>query len=397
MQSYLSKRKHSRQTINHNKLTTLINIDYLIINLQGTAYGEFPEDSDFKLNYYEYGTKIFNKRADLLYKSEKIGSFQHSARSVIMAQDWSQLQLENHLFYTKSKIELKNILEKFCLETNNEFKSVNRLDICLDRQDIQNTYRGLFDRIISGNVLVSGRGKHIAAYYETFRGKSVLNGFQVGKRTSEKFLRVYNKTLSLQLTEKPYINDFFQKNGLKNENVWRFEYQLNSSFFRNLLELSNKAEETAKKITWGIFDSSMLIELIERANGGFFELHENTGKSQINKENKIPIFDFEHLKTLIQIRKPIITKKLKPPISTNQIKKRLAKSLFREYYANNQDQSYVIALNMVLENINVITDKKLLEWFNSKIYFYIQEFKQKDKIERCFDSVLFREHQCLFY
>lgn len=149
-------------------------------------------------------------------------------------------------------------------------------------------------------------------------------------------------------------------------------------------------------MTWGIFNVSTLFELLKIATKGFFELHENTGKSQINKEEKIQLFCFETMQKALTVQKTIVRKLKKVFVSTTTIKKRLAKSLFREYYANEQDISYIIALNLLLEDIDLTTEKKLKHWFRNKIHFYLHEFKQKEKIIKYFDNNLFVEHQQLF-
>ena len=262
MITYKERHQLRKRQKNQPQENTLINIDYLIVNLDGQPFGEFPELSDFKMQPYDYGTKIFSMRSDVYYKNEKIGQYLASPRSAIIDANLAQLQFENHLFYTKTPNELRELLENFCDETNYNFKSINRLDICLDKSDVNNSYRNLYNNIMSGNYLISGRPKNIQSYFETFKGKSILNGFQVGKRTSDKIIRCYNKTLSLQLTEKPYINEYYASNGLKNDNVWRFEYQLNSAFFRGLQEISKADLTTSQAMTWNIFDKNMLYDCL---------------------------------------------------------------------------------------------------------------------------------------
>ncbi|TRX29643.1 hypothetical protein FNW25_01405 [Flavobacterium franklandianum] len=390
------KQRHSKKNFKPIKDNALINIDYLIINLDGNPFGDFPENSNFKLNHYDYGTKIFASRSDLYFKNEKIGTLQHSPRSAILDVNFAQLQFENHLFYTHSHQELKTLLIYFLVETDYSFKAINRLDICIDKNDKNHNYRNIYDNIIKGDYLISGRPKNLQSYFETYKGKSVLNGFQIGKRTSDKIIRVYNKTLSLQLTEKPYINDFFINNGVKNENIWRFEYQLNSAFFRHLKEIGQTSKEVIQDMTWGIFNKSTLFELLKIATKGFFELHENTGKSQINKEKKIDLFDFDSMRNEVTKQTTVIKKIKNGLVSSITIKKRLAKSLFREYYANEQDISYIVALNLLLEDTDYTTDKKLKVWFLNKMNFYLHEFRNKEKIKKHFYTELFQEH-CNFF
>lgn len=395
MQTYKERhKKRNYKTI--EKKDVLINIDYLILNFEGAPFGDFPENSDFKAVHFDYGTKIFENRSEIFYKNEKIGQMMCKPRASIMDENLAQFQLENHLFYTKSLKEIENIIVEYTDETKYTYKSINRLDIALDSQDKNNTYRTLFDSLMAGSMLISGRKKNIQAYFETYKGKSVLNGMQVGKRTSDRLLRIYNKSLSLQLTEKPYINEFYKNNSFVNENVWRFEFQLNSSFFRFLKQYAQTKKQTEQDMTWGIFSVAGLFELLKIATKGFFEIHENTGKSQINKEKKISIFDYDALCKKATNQTVIFKKLKKTMLSNTTIKKRLAKSLFREYYSNDQDISYIIALNMVLQSQDMTNDKKLSLWFKNKIHFYLHEFKTKEKIIKQFAHELFNEHCNLF-
>ena len=148
MISYKERHQAKTKFKTNNLKTTLINIDYLIINIEGKPFGEFPENSNFRLKPYEYGTKIFELRADLYYEDLKIGIYTAKPRSAIMSEQFAQLQFENNLFYTLSNDALKGIINAFCDETNYLFKSVNRLDVCLDKSDINNSYRNLYSNVV---------------------------------------------------------------------------------------------------------------------------------------------------------------------------------------------------------------------------------------------------------
>lgn len=374
----------------------LVNIDYLIVNLQGTPFGVFSENSNFRISYFDYGTKNMQFRGEIFYKNLKYATLQHTPRSSVLDVNLAQLQIENHIFYTFSLLEQKNILDNFCNETNYKFKNINRLDICVDKCDSSGTYKDLYDGLMSGKLLMSGRQKNFESYSETVKGVTILNGFRVGKRTNEKFLRVYNKTLSLLNSDKKYIDDYFKNNGLHSETVWRLEYQLNSRFFRDLKKISPADGTVTECVTWNIFDASMLYEILKDAQKGFFEIHINTGKSQINKEKKISLFDFDIMRQIANGRKLIIKRLKKVFQSSNTIKKRLAKSLFREYYTNFQDISYVIALNRLLLEQDNCTGNTLKDWFAHKCSFYLMEFRNKERLSNHFDFNLFYEQQNLF-
>src|SRR5690606_9132211 len=151
----------------------------------------------------------------------------------------------------------------------------------------------LYTDLITGEKLVKGREKNISAHHITKKGRGQFNGFTVGKRTASRFLRVYNKTVALQqpTQPKPYIVEWHKNNGLEaleGSDIWRFEYQLNSTFFTYL-------RKYGKNITFTAFEPQSLIELIELAEKNHFEIVENTGKSETNKEKTIVLHNWSDL------------------------------------------------------------------------------------------------------
>ena len=391
------------------KKTTLFSIDYLIINLEGEPANVSENDLiNFKFEKHNFGNKLFANMYNVYFKNEKIGLLQTEPRSPILSPTFSQFQFENHLFYTKKLIDLKSILIEMLELIKFDFIAVNRLDLALDKNDDSNFYRYLTENILNNNYLLSGRSKNIQSHYETFKGKSVLNGSTYGKRSSAKLVRIYNKSLSLQINEKNYINDWHKNNGLKSSNVWRFEIQLNATFFsklyvsqinqfyQNIDVKSVNYQLKPKVITFEIFDYANLFAIYQTSLKGFFDVYENSNKSQITKNKIVQIFDFNEIKQNYTCSNAILNKLEKNTLSTKTIHKRLAKSLFREYYCNNQDVSYIIALNTLLLNNDIETNLSLKSWFDSKVKFYFIEFQQKEKLIKQFDKNLFFEHQNIF-
>lgn len=385
---------------------TLITIDYLIINLKGNTLTA-KDTTSFNFVPAPYGTKTFTNKYDVLQNDEKIGTLVSSPRSNIIAQDLNQLQFENHIFYSKTLTEIKQIIFDLCEDYNLEFTAVNRLDVAFDINDTKNYYRSLNSSLNDGTVRLAGRKKSFNQYNELVKGVCINNGFTLGQRSSSKMLRVYNKSLSLEVKEKQYIIDWYKQNNFENDKVWRFEYQLNSSFFSNLKSFGHDkdfydvAQEKLKlpfeDLTWCIFDYGSLIKLVEMAQNNFFELRTNTGKKQINAEQKINfILDFDYLLTEYSNYNPTF-KRLKTTHVPNLTKrKRLIKALFREYVANHQNVTYIVALNRLFLEINPFDNKPLLHWFKNKMSFYLAEFKEHDKIGNKFNNALFVEQSNLF-
>lgn len=386
---------------------TLITIDYLIINLKGSANQLTGINSEFVFNLAPYGTKTFANRFEVLYKGEKIGTLVNTPRSNIIDEQLNQFQFENHLFYTKTLSELKNIISELVTSYDLNFVAINRLDIAFDINDTNQYYRNLNTSLNNGSTRLSGRKKAFNQYNELIKGVCINNGFSVGQRSSSKFLRCYNKSLSLQINEKQYILDYYKNNNFSSQNVWRFEYQLNSSFFSNLKNFGHdkdfynidckKQKLPFEDLTWSIFDYASLVELVQIAQSNFFELKENTGLKQINAEKSILfILDFSYLKTFFSSFIPTF-KRLKSTHVPNLIKrKRLAKALFREYCANFQNVSYIVALNRLLLENNPFDDSPLYNWFELKIKFYLAEFQDVEKMPLKFNFNTYYEQINLF-
>jgi len=364
-------------------------------------------NSNFEFILSPYGTKTFANKFDVLYHKEKIGTLVNTPRSNIIPEDLNQLQFENHIFYSKTLEYIKLIIIDLTDSYNVKYEAINRLDIAFDINDDKGYYRALNRSLNDGSTRLSGRKKSFNQYNELIKGVCINNGFTLGQRSSSKMLRVYNKTLSLEVNEKPHIIQHYKNNNFSINNVWRFEYQLNSSFFSNLKDFGHdkdffdvKGEKLVlpfQDLTFSIFDYSTLIELVTMAQSNFFILKENTGKKQINAENTIPfILDFDYLKTLYGIYKPTILRLKTTHVPNLTKRKRLAKSLFREYCANYQNVTYVVALNRLLDEMNPFDNSPLHDWFSLKMPFYLSEFKDVEKMNNRFDFKLFDEQKKLF-
>lgn len=365
----------------------LLTIDYLIINFKGSLDEQkhgakiYSEDftNPFSLVKHEYGNKTFSEVYDLIHENEKIGTIQANPRSNIIASDLIQFQFENHLFYTYTLNDLSQIV--FCMQDYYaiHFEGINRVDIAKDECKPTGFYLDIFNKINTGELKIKGREKNVNSYFVTKQGNTEFNGFTIGKRNSSRFLRVYNKTKALQdpKTPKTYINEYFQKNGLNQQNpVWRFEYQLNASFFTYLRKLG-------KNITFELFSYDTLLQLIQLAEKNHFELVYNTGKKETNKEKIFVLNDWKTLrKTLNAVKEYAITKIKKAFEITINIQKRLCKSLLRQYYIY-QETIYLYTLTKVLN------EYKLKDWFFSKVDFYFNEFTNKEKIKNHFDYKTF--------
>ncbi len=350
-------------------------IDYLVLNLQGAPNAD---SKSYDLKKEDYGTRVFENRAIISNSTDKIGTLLWQQRSnTIKIKQFAQLKLENHLFYTKSLEEIHNLIKHLLKELNLTFYSINRLDLALDFENKQQKVEKLIKRLQTNEILLGGKDKDINYYQHVQQGKVIPNGVTIGKRTSSKFCRLYNKTNEMQKTMKHYIQNCWKALQIKNE-VFRLEYQLNGNYLRNIENLSLKK----------IFNIHYIVNLFEKATENHFKFHINKKRKEVNK---MPLFEFISFDKVKRGLKVITTKitKLSRTIKESLIgQKRQVKSLLRSYFSTNQKIEYLLPLKQTL------TDFDLWKWYEKKHPFYIREF-QKAMIQKTFDFNLYHEHQNL--
>lgn len=350
----------------------LINIDYLIINLSGANIIE--NKGSFHLEKHERGTKIFQNVFDIHYENIKIGTLlSNPYENSVLQSDFKQLQFENNLFYTIQKNKLKEIIYSLLNTYQCSFDSINRLDICIDHKETD-LHKNLMLDLLTKKFVLAGREKNISTYYVSKNGKIEQTGIQIGKRSNSRFLRIYNKTLQLENESKEYISDWHNNNNLFGK-IWRIEYQLNNKFFKGLKRVENDIQEN---ICWSIFDENYLKELFLLAKKNHFELKENTGKTEINKEREVSVLDYTQISNVSN--KETFVSKIKEKFNNKVLGiKRTIKSLFTEYYKSFQELEYIIPLQKLLDKYSLQT------WFNEKHKFYIAECKKKELLKEEFN------------
>lgn len=371
----------------------LLTIDFLILNFKGTltkkknGLNTYSEDypNPFSLVKHEYGNKTFKDMYDIFYYNNKIGLLNASPRGVVgvSSPDLIQFQFENHLFYTNTLRDLGQLVHELLDYFDIKFEGINRLDIAIDKKENSIKYRDLYFDLMSGRKLVKGREKTVSAYSKTKQGRANFGGFTIGERKSSRYLRVYNKTLDLSrdITQKQYITEWHNKNNLQSTpglDIWRFEYQLNSTFFTYLRKYK-------QNITYQIFDMDTLVDLLEMAQKNHFEIVESTGKTETNKEKQIVLHNWSLLRENLRgVYTAIVSKIRRVFEPTIVIQKRLIKGLFRNYYIT-QDVDFVYPM------CKTVNHYKLRSWFEDKYQFYIREFRDKEKICGEFNEEYFIE------
>ncbi|AGO49228.1 replication initiation factor [Cellulophaga phage phi18:4] len=346
--------------------------DYMILSLKGIPIVQ--DTNGLKFSPRDYGTAIFKDVLDVTIDGNIFGTISCSPRSPIVPFDTVHFKLENSLFYTKPGFQLLHYCNRLLNTLQIEFKGVNRLDLAVDYTDTSIT-KNVLTCLTSKSFRMSGRKKEVKFFSVTDTGYIDFQGVQIGKRTSSRFCRIYNKTLEMNTQKmKPYIANAWRSHGMQGE-IWRFEYQLNSKFMSEIkgLTLNN------------LFQKDFLISLLEMARKNHFEIKFNTNKSEINKEKT---FDFMPMSIIRELAKiPFLyVEKIKRCISESLIgQKRLIKGLMRGYASTGQNIKYLSPLKQILN------DFVLSEWFFQKVGYYFDEFK-KQQLSKNLSFTLFTKH-----
>jgi len=344
-------------------------LDFLKINYKG--FPNFDYVTGLKVDKQPYGTKTFKNLYKLSYRGHEFGVLENEPRSAIIDKTLNQFKLSNHLFYTLPAESIQNLLEEFTKSVGLTYYSLNRVDIALDFEGAKHDVHGLVKGFHNNELLISGRQKKVDFYTHTIKGKIETTGVKIGSRTTSRFLRIYNKTLESKSNIKTDITDAWQKFGLKGE-IWRYEYQLNSAFLRDLEAVDLNT----------IFSDNGLYNLLKKANSNHFDIKYNTGKKETNKEASFELFSWRSVRACLNVIFDEV-KRIKRNIKETFIgQQRMIKGLLRSYFSTGQRLEYIVPLKIMLD------DFQLWEWFGKKLPFYLDEFVKAQYI-KTFDRKLF--------
>lgn len=320
-------------------LPQYVSLDYLNINYKGV----FDIDSlngDFTHEIADYAGKIFSKGATILYKDIKFCDVVWSPRSSALEAGLIQIRIHNLWLWVS---DWWPVLEQLTGQMAILYTSVNRVDICNDMHTFKGgiSYEKLIKGWISDDYLLKGRSKKVQFSAMTKEGSPIFQGFSLGQRDGERFVRVYNKTLELESNPKDYIPIAWSIAGLDtSRDVYRLEVQLNNKFLRKLEHFD----------LWQLTRYDYVLGLLDIGLKNYFEFVVNTSKTEVNKN---PSLDLTYYFELLGTKKDQIKKYVKTKLNNvkNSIRSKAitAKSILREYVNNWQDEIYAITLSKFLD------------------------------------------------
>ena len=357
----------------------LIGIDYLQLNLTGEV--EFASDTaeheqgNFKIIHTERGSKHFEAIFDVFYKDELFGQVNCFPRaSKVLDPKTIQFKMNNQRFYDGS--DLQQILQEFFATFNLVYRNITRLDVFMDSYGFQNgiTLNHLDYLIDEGVVISNTRVKDKAKYAIKKDGKFISSGFSWGSRSSFRYLRIYNKTEELEIKGKKYIRRFHEANGLKDRDVFRFEYELKNDFFKCIDKFEFE----------DIFSKEGQFEILDTARKGHFSFVWEDGQKRNDRKKPLELFDWKAMRQLPEIEFNYERRRKLSQGHTKQGVQRTIRGLFKQYITKGQTMK---ALHSMFEMIH---DCDLGEWFLKKEPDYKKEFLRLRYYQYPFDEKVYK-------
>lgn len=240
--------------------TDLITIDWLSISIQ-TVQQYYIKDENQRIKFGKTielipthkKTPNFRCIWDVIYKGEHVAELQTCPNKDNMEENHAILKFQNELFYTYSLKKIYNDL-KFCISWS--FIKVNQIDIAVDREE----RRGIdtfMKKYVQGKIDFVGNQEVTA----TFKNSTTLKYFRVGSRKSDKFMRIYWKRQELEVSNKRYISEWWEKNGIDSEKeVLRTELSLKGSLMNKIImpDIDDDSGETFTP-----FENEHIISIIQ--------------------------------------------------------------------------------------------------------------------------------------
>lgn len=349
---YQFEQEQLKMTAKPFKVLYTINLDWFEV----MASGVLVEGEDAK-ETYEFdngnivlakkggGTKIFKHSYEVFFKQKLFGKCHVCPRSPeILSSDFVQFQVCNNVLYEEGGFsDIKYFFRKLSWKV----KNITRFDIALDGVKVLN----LVDRFVMGEVEKLGKAK----VKPFFTGKRVMEGFDIGSKSSNKWITGYNKTEELEKSNKQYIKEFWMRTGLPfDENIERLE-----------LKVRNEEVKKIFQFNWEDLDNfEYLASIFKTCMKNFFEFVEKGTDSNTTRKKRIEFIDWDFLGANLLER-----------LSTQETTeiyrmKQSAKTNYWCFLASGRQYYLDIAQEQAI-NINC------LDWYANKINDWRHEYDKK--------------------
>lgn len=207
--------------IKHAISTDWVEVNLLCGHIEKWEKEKFIGDEKNKLLFKKagIGTRFFKSKFDIFHEKRSFGHLLCNPRDgSILNKNLLQLKVLNNRLYEIGWLDtLKTIMKA----ADFKYHGTSRLDIAVDGGE----FFKLFEEWNSGKIDKLGK----ASVIPYFTSKRKLEGYECGKRSSEKMISCYNKSEELKRTGKYYIKKWWKKVDLEiGDRVERLELRMSN-------------------------------------------------------------------------------------------------------------------------------------------------------------------------
>ena len=308
------------------------------------------------------GTKHFQYCYEVYLHGERFGLVNTVPRSSVLNDSLSIIKVDNHILYQRGWVaRLEFIMNELGVVLHN----VTRLDIAIDGGDFLKDYTNL----ISGKYTKVGRATMQTQH--THNGS--VQGFYIGTRSSEKYIRGYNKTLELKKScNKGYISDFWADNGLVGDNIERLEITLKRKAMQRIVDFDMGKLE----------DSGYLAGIMCSQMQKLYVLVPSGGDSNVTRKTKIQVVDWSFFDAKEVLRRS----KVKSPSVVWAVQRAVSFEM-RESYSGLEDLGVNLWEQAYTRSYSRCEKYGILDWFTTRLPKWEKEKDYHAIMRKRYDSV----------
>lgn len=308
------------------------------------------------------GTKHFKHCYQVYLHGERFGILNTTPRSSVISDSLSIIKLDNHILYQRGWVaRLEFIMNELGVVLHN----VTRLDIAVDGGNFLNDYSNL----IAGKYTKVGRATMQTQH--THNGS--VQGFYIGTRSSEKYIRGYNKSVELKKSlNKTYISDFWANNGLTGDNIERLEITLKRKAMQRIVDFDLGRLEDSEYL------SGIMCSQIQK----LYVLVPSGGDSNVTRKKKIQVVDWSYFNAEEVFRET----KIKSPSVIWAVQQAVSFEM-RESYSGLEDTGGDLWEQAYTKSYSRCEKYGILDWFTGKLDKWRKEKDYHAIMRKRYESV----------
>ena len=208
----------------------LLHCDWLQLNLQAPRDLEVKYQGFYTVKLMPYSTRHFKIVEEIYKDGMRIATVTRVPLSNVLEPDTILIKFDNWLLYSYN---IYHYITRFIALNGFKFKSISRLDLCIDFQCLANNMipSTFIKNYMFEKYLRLGRTTIGNSHFQQIGTGLSHNSLKFGSNTSDVSVQLYNKTLEMtKMTWKPWIAESWLKAGFNMDaDTWRLEVSIKGS------------------------------------------------------------------------------------------------------------------------------------------------------------------------